>query len=1092
MSNYPGYNPQGQFQQPGQGFAPPQPMQPGTGFAPPSGGSPFPMQPGQGFAVPPPPGGSFASAPMQPGRGFAPPPPGTIGGGRTAPPPPMGGGSMSMQNLNAAMGGMNLNQSNGFQPPPPGSSVPLPPPGSAQVPAPPAPMNQFAPGTQPGAPQGFVDADVDFDNIIPKEIFRSTTSTLPTSAAMAASCKVPTGGILRPFSNLEDSEMDVIQPGAAGIIRCKRCRTYVNPFVGWLENGRRWRCNICTQLNETPSAYFCHLDEKNQRRDVAQRPELRQTVVEWVAPSEYMVRAPQAPAFFFVLDVSMNAVRTGMLASAASAIKRSLDDLPGGERTMVGFITFDNAVHYYSLKPGMANPQMLVVADLNELFVPLPDDLLVYLKDSRDAVESFLDNLPTMFVRNTVADSCLGPALKAAFTVMKAIGGKMSVFQSTIPTLGDGALKSRENSRLMGTPNEVKLLMPEVTWYKDTAIEFSRAQISVDMYLFPNQYIDVAALCELPKLTAGNLHSYVGFNPQTDGAKFESRLHRSLTQQTAFEAVLRIRCTKGMRISNFYGNFFIRGTDLLALPNCSADSVFGFDLVHDEQSINTPYVTIQSALLYTTSDGERRIRVATQVLKTTSRVTEFMESVDSEACATLLAKQAMSVAIKSNLDNARNRLQQTCVDMINASKSGDKRTVSGYTVQQQSSSDGGQKVPINMELLPLYTLSLLKNVAFRGGTDVHPDERISAHMLLSSMYVKDTLTFIHPRLFAIHEMDGRAGMPVSEGESYETVGRNNILLPQGVGLSVDRLNSQGAYLLDNGIDTFVWLGRASNPALLVALFGVDSLDNVDPNTMKLITSGNDVASRLNSIVQALHEEADPDLPSVTPKIQIIREGDMALEARFFWNFVEDRAQFNGGTYSYAEFMEFCNKAPGSSPPAPPGPPGPGAMGRGVPTPTPSATMPPAPRGPMPPGPPGPPGLGHMAPPSGGSYGSGTNYGIPPAAPASGPSPPSMPGSVRPPMSGPPSSGMGPPTIRPPGSGPPRMGGGVPPPQPSTSGPSPSSGGYRMPPPPGSAPPSGYGMPPPPGAGYPSPPTSNASYAAPPGPARQYGMPPPPR
>jgi hypothetical protein len=27
-----------------------------------------------------------------------------------------------------------------------------------------------------------------------------------------------------------------------GIIRCKRCRTYINPFVTWADNGRRWRC----------------------------------------------------------------------------------------------------------------------------------------------------------------------------------------------------------------------------------------------------------------------------------------------------------------------------------------------------------------------------------------------------------------------------------------------------------------------------------------------------------------------------------------------------------------------------------------------------------------------------------------------------------------------------------------------------------------------------------------------------------------------------------------------------------------------------------------------------------------------------------
>ena len=41
----------------------------------------------------------------------------------------------------------------------------------------------------------------------------------------------------------------------------------------------------------------------------------------------------------------------------------------------------------------------------------------------------------------------------------------------------------------------------------------------------------------------------------------------------AWEAVMRIRCSKGLRINAFYGHFFIRSTDLLALPACDADKV---------------------------------------------------------------------------------------------------------------------------------------------------------------------------------------------------------------------------------------------------------------------------------------------------------------------------------------------------------------------------------------------------------------------------------------------------------------------------------------------------------------------------------------
>ena len=60
----------------------------------------------------------------------------------------------------------------------------------------------------------------------------------------------------------------------------------------------------------------------------------------------------------------------------------------------------------------------MVVADLDDVFLPLPDDLLVNLVDSRTVVESFLDNLPNMFQDNVNVESSHGPALGAAFMVM--------------------------------------------------------------------------------------------------------------------------------------------------------------------------------------------------------------------------------------------------------------------------------------------------------------------------------------------------------------------------------------------------------------------------------------------------------------------------------------------------------------------------------------------------------------------------------------------------------------------------------------------------------------------------------------------------
>jgi protein transport protein SEC24 len=121
-------------------------------------------------------------------------------------------------------------------------------------------------------------------------------------------------------------------------VRCFKCRTYINPFVTFIEGGRRWQCNICKCLNQVHHEYFCPLDANGQRKDLAERKELTHGSIEFIAPQEYMARVPQPPAYLFLIDVSYNAVKSGMLATVTKTISGILDKLPGDDRTRIGFI----------------------------------------------------------------------------------------------------------------------------------------------------------------------------------------------------------------------------------------------------------------------------------------------------------------------------------------------------------------------------------------------------------------------------------------------------------------------------------------------------------------------------------------------------------------------------------------------------------------------------------------------------------------------------------------------------------------------------------------------------------------------------------
>ena len=115
----------------------------------------------------------------------------------------------------------------------------------------------------------------------------------------------------------------------------------------------------------------------------------------------------------------------------SSTLLSTLDDLPGHNRTKIGVITYDSAVHFYNLKASLSQPQMLVVPEVNEIFLPQLDDLLVNLQDSKGihcpnlfahatpaVIKTLIQKLPSMFQSSKSVDAATAAALKAAYGIM--------------------------------------------------------------------------------------------------------------------------------------------------------------------------------------------------------------------------------------------------------------------------------------------------------------------------------------------------------------------------------------------------------------------------------------------------------------------------------------------------------------------------------------------------------------------------------------------------------------------------------------------------------------------------------------------------
>ncbi|KAM1116195.1 hypothetical protein ACFX15_006516 [Malus domestica] len=133
-------------------------------------------------------------------------------------------------------------------------------------------------------------------------------------------------------------------------------------------------------------------------------------------------------------------------------------------------------------------PQMMVVSDVDDVFVPLPYDLLVNLSESRSVVES-------MFQDNVNVESAFGPALKALLMLMEYQPWRKIVnFSKHTAISWCWSLKVGDDLRVYGSNKEHLLRLPGDPFYKQMAAEFTKFQIWVDVYAFSDKYTDIASL----------------------------------------------------------------------------------------------------------------------------------------------------------------------------------------------------------------------------------------------------------------------------------------------------------------------------------------------------------------------------------------------------------------------------------------------------------------------------------------------------------------------------------------------------------------------------------------------------------------------
>lgn len=326
---------------------------------------------------------------------------------------------------------------------------------------------------------------------------------------------------------------------------------------------------------------------------------------------------------------------------------------------------------------------------------------------------------------------------------------------------------------------------------------------------------------------------------------FATKTSRSTTSFCGNDAVFKVRCSSGVEVESHLPvsqnpgvlvDDSVLSSPELEMSTVSPDTCIAIQLRHKIGGIpkesgasagRDPMVYFQSALLYTTAAGSRRVRVTTLALRSTSVPSEIFRLSDFGAVTAFITRQAISDMLRPDGGThkvAREAIVTRCVTLL-----------ANYRLHTAArSSPSGQLIlPETLQLLPLFCLSLRKSLILRpslpkGAWSARPsptaDER--AYHIHHGAGVSPALAMlsVHSNLYVVTKLRKRDGewivptpLPASGSSPSGVVDQASIAsascrpyiqLPRSAHPSIASIDDDGVYLLDNAFGLYLYIGKA--------------------------------------------------------------------------------------------------------------------------------------------------------------------------------------------------------------------------------------------------------------------------------------------
>lgn len=183
------------------------------------------------------------------------------------------------------------------------------------------------------------------------------------------------------------------------------------------------------------------------------------------------------------------------------------------------------------------------------------------------------------------------------------------------------------------------------------------------------------------------------------------------------------------------------------------------------------------------------------------------------------------------------------------------------------------------------------------------DDRSYAMQFVAVMNLTMSVSYFYPRMIPIHELD---------------VDADNI--PLAIRTTAEKMTDNGAYILENGVHMFVWLGLSLAPEFTQAVFGAPCSQQIDTDRCGVPVYDNPLSERVRGIIEQIQAERPRGmrvsiftlffsyfiLTTCIYRVQVIlvRPRDK-FESIFRHFLIEDRG--TNGAPSYVDYLRYLHQ-----------------------------------------------------------------------------------------------------------------------------------------------------------------------------------------